>query len=44
MVGAPYAHFKHWEPLIVQIDAQGSLVGSMVAEHEHGRPHKVERQ
>ena len=31
------------EPLVVQIDAQGSFVLSMVAEHEHGGTYEVER-
>ena len=44
VVGMTYSHLEDGEPLVVQIDAQSTLILTIVAEHQLGRPHEVERQ
>ena len=43
MVSLTYTGFHDGEPLVVQIDAQGCLILSVVREHQHTGTYKVER-
>ena len=43
VVGASYTHLEDGEPLVVKVDAQGTLVRSVVAQSHHGRTYQVER-
>ena len=44
VVGTADTQFKDRKPLVVQVDAQGSLILTGVAQHQLGRSYEVERQ